>query len=111
MFVVNTAINLQIFRGRYHFILRAFTLLLTLKNFTQGVTWQIMPRPSEAVDFTLCAHKLYAYRKLVNLIGAFQNHADLVLCIIGSDENNMKLYVLDLGFFLQRVNKLSNLNQ
>ena len=57
----------------------------------------------------LCVHKSFVYYRLVDLTGAFKNHVNLVLCIIGSDKKNMKLSVLD-SFHLQRVNKLSKLN-
>ena len=59
--------------------------------------------------FTLCTHKSYAYWRLARLTGAFKNYVDLVLCIVGSDLKDIKLYVLD-RFHLQRTNKFSKLN-
>ena len=59
-------------------------------------------------DFTLCAHKSYV---CILQIGSFEKkNVDLVLYIIGSDQKDIKLYLLDL-LHLQRANKLSKLNQ
>ena len=47
---------------------------------------------------------------MVHLIWVFKNPVDLVLCIIRSDEKDIKLYVRD-PFHWQSANKLSKLNQ
>ena len=52
---------------------------------------------------------IYIYiHLLAHLTRAFKNHVNLVLCIIRSDWEDIKLHVLD-PFNLQRVNKLSEL--
>ena len=47
---------------------------------------------------------------LARLTGAFKNHVHLVLCIIESDQKDIKLYVLG-PFHLQRANRLWKLKQ
>ena len=73
-----------------------------------------MPRPLKTLHiilrFLLTNHHIYIYCRLARLTGAFKNNVDLVLCIIGSDWKDIKLYVLDPMHF-KRVNKLSKLNQ
>ena len=56
----------------------------------------------------LCSKIICILQKIgSHLTGIYKNHVDLVLCIIGPDQKNVKLYVSHL----QRDNKLSKLNQ
>lgn len=74
-----TALKLPNFSGRYHFRLCIFAsnpemfFLLGLKSITQDIT---------SLPFIF-----------PDLIGTFQIQINLVLCIVGPDKNDLKLYV------------------
>ena len=117
MFVANTAaiLKLRIFSGRYHFRLWVFT---STGEYFYYWHWRVLPKVLKGkwfqdlqkhYHFTLCTHKLYVYCRMVHFTGTFKNHVDLV--IIGSDQKDITLYVLD-PFHLKRANNnLSKLNQ
>ena len=74
-----TALKLSNFSGRYHFRLCIFAsnpemfLLLGLKSITQDIASYTFIFP--------------------DLIGTFQIQVNLVLCIVGPDKNDLKLYM------------------
>lgn len=74
-----TALKLSNFSGRYHFRLCIFAsnpemfLLLGLKSITQDIASYPFIFP--------------------DLIGTFQIQVNLVLCIVGPDKNDLKLYM------------------
>ena len=55
------------------------------------------PRPLKTLCIILrfVLKSSYDYCRFARLTGAFKNHIDLVLCIIGSDLKDIKLYMLD----------------
>ena len=67
-----------------------------------------MPSPSKTLQYhiTLCAHKSYVYCRQAHLTGAFKNHVDLVLCVIGFDQSISHILSISEG-----DNKLSKYNQ